>query len=471
MRNRDPAAQGDAVAINSSPAPAIGTESSAPSTSGRVATGAYPYYVLAVLIVLGLFAWIDRQILSIVLQSVKVEFSLTDTQLGLIGGVAFGLFYVTVALPVAWLADRLNRRVIIAASVALWSVMTALCGLTGGFWSLFLARMGVGIGEAGVSAPSQSMLADYFPPHRRGVVMGVLYSYVPLSYLVSYGFGGWLNEAFGWRTAFIIFGLPGLLLAALVHVTVREPPRAEAIAMGRSRVGSFPAALGNVTRLATLRRLSLAGACHALGMVAASVWLPAFFIRVHHMSSSAIGMRLALILGLGGLIGTFTGGQLADRARRRDERWYLWFCSLAVVSAVPFIVAMYLTRDASAALLLYIVPAILNHTVLGPTFASVQNISGGRHRALGVAFYLFAVNLISMGMGPLLIGYLSDLFHARYGNDGLRYSLLYVTSTASVCSGLFYFVSARSLTRDRDRLNTAAALTAVSAAASPVAGS
>ena len=421
------------------------------------ATHAYRYYVLGIMLLLGAFAWIDRQILSIVLQSIKVEFSFSDTQLGLIGGSAFGLFYATVAIPVAWLADRLNRRAIISISICIWSVMTALCSLVTGFTGLFLARMGVGIGEAGASPPAQSMLSDYFPAERRGWIMGLLYSYVPISYLVSFGLGGWVNDEIGWRKAFVVFGIPGVLLAALVHITVREPPRgySETVAP-RSKETAPPGlfeALRYILRRPTLRRLPFAGAAHAIGMVGASVWMPSYFIRVHHMTSAAIGIRLALIMGLGGLLGTLSGGFFADRlSKARGERWYAGFCAIAILTTLPFTVAIYLSDDPSIALLLFIVPSILNHMVLGPTFATVQNLTNIRHRALAAACYLFVVNLISLGFGPVLIGFLSDYLKVRYGDDGLRYSLLFLITLASGCAGLFYIASARTLENDLQRV-------------------
>lgn len=418
------------------------------------ATNLYRYYVLGMMILVGAFAWIDRQILSIVLESLKAEFTLSDTQLGLLGGVAFGLFYVAVAVPVASLADRLNRRTIIALSMGLWSVMTALCGLSTGYTSLFFARMGVGVGEAGAGAPSQALLGDYFPPERRGLVMGLLYSYIPLSYLVAYGLGGRVNDAMGWRMAFIIFGLPGVLIAIAVRLTVREPPRGLSEPNGAGRPAKpaprFAESLKYILGRRSLRLLPIAGAAHSVGMVGASVWLPAYFVRVHHMTSATVGMWLALIYGIAGLAGALSGGHLADRlaAKRNDERWYAWICAIAVAGTLPFTVAMYLTGDPWVAFALFVVPAALNHMLLGPVFAAVQNLAGLARRALAAACYMFVVNLVAMGLGPTIIGIVSDLTHARFGSDSLRYSLVGLICCANVISTTFFLLSAKSMNED-----------------------
>src|SRR5690606_22118481 len=205
---------------------AIGVRSM--KAAAGVASRAYRAYVLALLIAVGVLGWIDRNVFAILLQSIKAELALADTELGLLGGAAFGIFYATVGLPIARLADRTNRRTLLAVSLTLWSVMTALCGAAAGFATLFLARVGVGIGEAGGTPSSHSLLADYFPPERRGFAFAVLSLYIPLGFALGYLGGGWLNEAFGWRAAFAIVGLPGVLVAFVVRLTLREPRRGAA---------------------------------------------------------------------------------------------------------------------------------------------------------------------------------------------------------------------------------------------------
>jgi MFS family permease len=410
-------------------------------------TQRYKYYVLGVLVLVGACSWIDRQVLAIVLQSIKLEMSLTDTQLGLVGGVAFGLFYVALGLPVAWLADRYSRRNIIALATALWSGMTALTASATSFTSLFLCRLGVGIGEAGNAAPAQSLVSDYFPAHRRAFAMGVLYSYIPIGYLVSYSLGGWLNDTVGWRNAFILFGVPGLLLALLVRATVREPIRGAADnATTRHAEHDSPASLVVTLRYflsqSALRHLPLGGAAHGIGMFAMAIWLPAFFMRTHHMSSTAVGLRLALIMGVAGMLGTLGGGHLVDRcvSKTRDPRWCGWLCSAFLATTVPFTIAVFLVADANLALLLFIVPSVLNHMILGPVVAAMQNLAGINRRATAAAFYLFLVNLISAGLGPVLAGWLSDELQPRYGTEALRYSLLVLVPIMSSWASLHFFL-------------------------------
>jgi predicted MFS family arabinose efflux permease len=417
-------------------------------------TTRYSFYVLGVLVLIGACSWIDRQLLAIVLQSIKVDLSLSDTQLGLVAGVAFGLFYVAVGLPVACLADRYSRRNIIALATALWSGMTALTGSAGSYTTLFLCRLGVGIGEAGGAAPSQSLVSDYFPVHRRAFAMGVLYSYVPIGYLVSYSLGGWLNDTMGWRNAFVLFGLPGLVLALLVRFTVREPARGasenDTHPRTRREAPSFLATIGYFLRRPALRHLPLAGAAHGIGMFAVAVWLPAFFIRTHHMTSTAVGLRLALIMGVAGILGTLGGGLLVDRwvGKTSDPRWSGWLCAAFLAATIPFTAAVFLVSDATTALLLYFIPTVLNHMILGPVVAAVQNLAGVTRRAMAAAFYLFAVNLVASGLGPMLAGLLSDGLQAHYGADSLRYSLLFLVPTMSAWASVHFFLAGRTMHTD-----------------------
>jgi len=414
----------------------------------------YRWYVLGTLVTIGALSWIDRQLLSMVMQSVKNEFSLTDTQLGLLGGTAFGLFYVTVGLPVAWLADRFSRRNLIAAAVGFWSLMTALCGLATGYASLFAARIGVGIGEAGQAAPSQSMVSDYFPPHQRAFAMGVLYSFVPIGYLISYSAGGFFNDTIGWRSAFVLFGVIGMVVAVLFRFTVREPARgmSEPLTVARPTLPapSLGSTLLTFLLRPSIRHIALGGAAHGIGMFAAALWLPSFFIRTHHMSSTDVGLRLALLMGIGGLIGTLGGGLTIDRVVTRtcDKRWAVWLCGLFLTCVIPFTIAVYLSSGPTMAFVLFAVPAVLNHMILGPIVATMQSLGGVRRRAMAAAFYLLLVNLVSMGLGPLLVGVISDHLHAALGDDALRYSLLSVSTITTAWAATHLFLAGRTVVRD-----------------------
>lgn len=408
-------------------------------------------YVLALLVVIGIFAWTDRNVLSILLESIRRDFDFSDSQLGLLGGVAFGLFYATLGLPVAWMADRYNRVTLISVAIAIWSAATALCGLATGFLTLFLARVGVGIGEAGASPPAQSLISDYFPPERRAFALGIFYLYVPLGFVVGFLAGGWLNELFDWRVAFAVVGLPGLLLAALTRLTLAEPPRGLSERLGDSgETPSLPATIRYCWSRPSLRHLPLAGAIHGIGSFAAAVWLPSYFIRAYGLSSGKVGTWMAVAYGLGGGVGVLAGGYLADKLARRksDERWYPWSCAIYILAAAPFAGVVYLTDTPTTAFIALVAATLFTQMFLGPVTAIMQGLAGLRRRAVVAAFYLFLVNLISTGVGPLVVGMVSDHFGARFGTDSLRYALLLIVLVTSAWSAVHFALAARHVRKD-----------------------
>lgn len=410
-------------------------------------TAWYRRYVLGLLVLTGVVAWMDRNVFAVVLESIKAELELSDFSLGLLGGSAFGLFYATFGLPVAWLADRYRRSAVIASAVALWSGMTAACGLASGFGSLFAARVGVGIGEAGCAPPAQSLVCDYFAPNRRAGALGVLYLYIPCGFLLGFLGGGWVDAHFGWRTAFAALGAPGLLLSVLVALTLREPPRGRFDAAPAGTAPSLPSMLRHFVRSPALRQLPLAGAAHGVGAFAAALWLPAYLTRSFALSGDEAGLWLAVAYGVGGGAGVLAGGRLADTlvARTRDARWYAWGSALVVVTAVPFCALLYCSRRAAIALPALIVVTTLWHMFLGPVTATVQNLAGVRRRAGAAAFYLFLVNLLSAGVGPALVGSVSDRLHARLGDDALGAALLLVVSMTGLWAASHFLWAARRL--------------------------
>ena len=416
-------------------------------------TDRYRYTVVGLLIIVGIFSWVDRTIFAILLESIKQEFDFSDTELGMLGGLAFGLFYASVGLPVAWLCDNFNRRNIIAVALGVFSLMTALCGMATGFTSLFLARVGVGIGEAGGSPPSQSMISDYFPPERRAAAMGMFFMYLPLGTLVGYLVGGWVNQFFGWRQTFYVLGIPGVALAVLLLFILKEPPRG--LSEKRTVSGPSPSLWSTIKYFMTvpsLRLLPFAGAVHGIGVWGAQLWLPAYFTRVHGLSSGEIGTWFALVFGLGGAAGTLLGGMIVDRivTRTGDRRWYMWFSAIVILISTPLSVFVYMWSEPYAALMVLFIPTFIMHMFLGPVTAIVQTLSGVQRRAMGAAFYLFLSNLISMGLGPLVIGVTSDFFAADFGNLALRYSLVTLVSSTSVLAALLFFMTARNLREDLD---------------------
>lgn len=414
------------------------------------ASARYRAYVLGLLVVVGVVGWVDRNVFAVLLQSIKIEFALSDTALGLLGGVAFGVFYATLGLPVAWLADRYSRRSLLAGALALWSAFTAVCSLTTGVVGLFFARVAVGIGEAGGAPPSVSLVADYFPRERRAFALGILYLYIPLGFVVGYLAGGWLNDAVGWRATCLWLGLPGVLLAVIVRLTLREPPRQTLDE--RAPQGNAPPLLSTLREFISrpaLRHIPLGGAAHGAGAFAAALWLPAYFMRAFEMSSAVAGAWLALAYGLGGGLGVLCGGVVADTivTRTRDERWYAFWPVALLILSVPATLTLYLAGAPSVAVGALLVGAFLGHAFIGPVAALLQNLAGPGRRATAAAFYLFLVNLVSMGLGPLAVGLVSDALAARLGTDALRYALLAVVTTTTLLAALHFGLSAHALRR------------------------
>ena len=422
----------------------------APDNSAFRVSRDYLNYVVAVLWVVMLLRFVDLQIVAVLLESIRREFEVSDTLLGLMTGSAFAIFYGTLGVPIAWLADRHNRRNIIVAAVGLWSAMTALCGLAGNFTSLFIARMGVGVGEAGGQPPAYSLVSDYVPPEKRSSVFAILNSAVPFGVFCGFIIGGWVNQHYGWRAAFMVVGLPGVLIALLIWLTVREPPRG--LSDNRTDVAPVPLgeSLGYLWRTRSYRHLVLATTIFTLGAIGSGIWIPSFFVRVHGMANAEVAVWLAFIYGGGGVLGAMLGGYLADRlvARNNDKRWYAWLSAIAAAAILPFSFFVYLWPDPVTALLVHIGTTILMHSWMGPAYGTVQSIAGLPRRAMAAAVNGFAVNLLALGLGPLIVGAASDYFNARFGENSLRYSILAVVVVCYSWAALHFFLASRTLRQD-----------------------
>ena len=418
---------------------------------GFVVSRAYERYIVGLLLAVGVCSFIDRQIFSILLESIKQDLSLSDTEMGLLGGLAFSIFYVTVGIPIAWIADSANRRNIIAAAVGTWSVMTTLCGFSTGFLSLFVARVGVGVGEAGAAPPTQSLIADYVPPQRRGGVMAVLGLNLAIGIFLGFLFGGWIGQYFGWRVAFYVVGVPGVILAILVRVTLREPPRGHSETLdAREKRPSVFASLKYFLRRPTFRHMPVAAALYTVAAWAQLTWMPAFFIRVHHMESGAVGTWLGIIYGVFGATSVLLGGFLADKlaSKKRDDRWYPWVSGLATVIGLPVAPFVFLTAGPTPALIALCLLVLLSQTWIGPVNAMIAGVAGLKRRALASSMFYFMVNLISYGLGPLIIGIANDYFAPRYGNESMRYTLLTLTFVFQAWAAVHFFLAARHVRED-----------------------
>ena len=415
-----------------------------PYTSARAR-----YYALGLLTVVYTFNFVDRQLLSILQESIKADLLLSDQQLGLLTGFAFALFYTLAGIPIARYADRNNRRNVVAIAIALWSFMTAISGLVQNYLQLLLARIGVGVGEAGGSPPAHSMISDIFPPERRASALA-FYS-MGINFGILFGFlaGGWLNEFFDWRVAFFVVGAPGIVVALFVRYTLREPIRG--LMEDRQDVATdtpFPEVLKLLWSRLSFRHLAIGGALNAFAGYSSSNWTASFMIRSHDMSTGELGTWLALIMGVGGAIGVFWGSYIAERLAKFDVRWYMWMPTITGMICVPFMIATYVVEGAYTALIVSVVPGILFNVYLGNSLAMTHALVGLRMRAVASAILFFLINLIGMGLGPWGVGLLSDMLSVELGNESLRYAMLYLLPAAMGWSAVHFLLASRTLQKD-----------------------
>jgi MFS family permease len=411
------------------------------------------YYAVGVLTLVYTFNFIDRQLLAILQESIKIDLNLMDWQLGLLTGFAFALFYVTAGIPIARWADRSNRRNIIALAVGIWSLMTAISGLVQNYAQLLLARVGVGVGEAGGSPPAHSIISDIFPPENRAGALAFYSMGVNFGILFGFLAGGWLNEIFDWRVAFLVVGLPGILVALVVRFTLQEPIRG--LSENREATEESNVPFTDVLKLLwsrlSFRHMAFGAALNAFAGYSTSNWTASFMIRSHNMSTGELGTWLAGIMGLGGAIGVFCGGIIAERLALKDIRWYMRLPALTGVVCVPFMAATYLVDNAYTALIVSIVPGVLFNVYLGNTLAITHGLVGLRMRALASAILFFILNIIGLGIGPWLTGYLSDLLFPTFGDESLRHAMLYLLPAAMAWSATHLYLASRHLEGDLAR--------------------
>lgn len=423
------------------------------SVTGESRTLPGRHYVLGLLTFVYVFNFADRQILAILLQPIKEELLLSDTQLGFLSGIAFALFYVTLGLPIARLADRKKRVNIIAVSIAIWSLMTAVCGFATSFFQLLLARIGVGIGEAGCTPPAHSLISDYFRTEERSAALGVYSLGMSVGGFLGILLGGWIAELYGWRMAFFVVAVPGIFLAVLVKLTIKEPARgmADGVKSDSGADGEDVPAFLDVLRFLwarkSFRHATLGTSLLAATGFGSATWLPPFLYRVHGMSLGEIGTWLALITVVGGATGTMAGGFFGGRLIARDVRWHVWLPGIVMLAGIPFSIIGLLAGSKYLALGMFLIPTFLHSMYVGPTMALIQRQAPLRMRAMAVAVFFFFTNLIGMGGGPLLIGFISDMMTASFAENALRYALLSMM-VFTVWSGLHYLWAARYVTRD-----------------------
>jgi predicted MFS family arabinose efflux permease len=411
--------------------------------------------VLAILVVVYAVNFIDRNILSILLQPIKEELGASDTEMGLLTGFAFAVFYTFAGIPIARLADRHSRRAIMAIGIAFWSLLTALSGAARSFGMLALARIGVGIGEASATPAAHSLISDYFPPERRTRALAIYNTGSSLGILFGLALGGWLKEEIGWRMTFAVVGLPGLLVALWVWLAIPEPRRG--LSEARADSGEAPG-LGETLRFLasqrSYRHVAFAAALYACNGYGLLAWVPTFLVRVHDLGFAEIGVKVGLIVGISSAVGVLVTGALCDRLARSDVRWMVWIPALSTALLAPFYVVFTLAADTNLALLAFIPVNLATAVFAPPSYAIAQGLAQLRMRAMASAIMLFVINLIGLGLGPTLVGVLSDAFEPRFGAESLRYALLLALGL-TLWGTLHSLLAGRSLARDLARSATA----------------
>jgi MFS family permease len=406
----------------------------------------YQWYVVGVLVLGYVFNVIDRGVLGVLVQPIKAELKISDTAMGLLSGLAFAFCYAVMGVPIARLADRWSRVSVLSLAIAVWSIATASCGAAINYVTLLISRSMTAVGEAGGSPPSHSLISDYFGSSTRATALAVYAMSVPVGTAIGNYASGHFNDWFGWRKAFVLVGLPGLVVALIVFLTIKEPPRGYSDGPARKPRPQAPPFF-EVFRFLLTRKsfmhMSVATAAHSVMWYAGSNWNPAFFMRSHNMTTSQAGSYLA-IFALVGAIGSFLGGFLSDRISTKagDMRWYMWVPGIACLTMVPLQFAAYLSPDMSYVVPSFTLMVVLASMFFGPSFAVAQSIATVRMRAVSASVLLFIQSIIGLSIGPFLVGVFSDLLAPRAGISSLRYAMV-IVGVANIWAAFHYMMGGR----------------------------
>lgn len=439
-------------------------ETAIPSPVINPVSAAYRRYALWVLLIIYTLNFLDRQVVNILAEPIKRDLGLADWQLGMMSGLAFAVFYTVLGIPIARLAERKNRPMIIGASVAAWSVFTVLCGFAQNFWQLIIARIGVGVGEAGCTPASHSLISDYVPKEKRASAIAFYSIGTPLGTLAGMAMGGLVADAYGWRVAFMVAGAPGLLFALVAIFTLIEPRRQLAADLAARAVNqiSFAAALAVLATKKTFWLVAFAASIKAFVGYGHAPFTASFFFRNHGVelaqtaalfglkSAGFLGLALGLIGGTAGVIGAWLGGVLADKLGAKDLRAYVVVPAIASVITIPFFIVAVSLDSAVAAGLLLVVPALLGTLWYGPVYATAQSIVDPAMRATASAVLLFIINLVGLGLGPLAVGALSDLLAGPMGlgeAQGVRWALI-VSSLFGLIAFVLFWLARKTIRED-----------------------
>ena len=406
-------------------------------------------FILGCLTFIYAISFVDRQIVSILIEPIKNDLMLTDTQLGLMSGFAFALFYATLGIPIAAIADRGNRKNIIAISLALFSAMTVLCGTATTFAQMLFYRMGVGVGEAGTSPPSHSIISDLYGPESRSSAMSIFALGAPIGIFLGFAIGGLVAHLWGWRTAFWVAGLPGIAMSLLTYFFVKEPRRglSEKPKLHTEIPPKFITVLVLLWHKRSAFHLIMGATIVLFSGYSFTTWASSFLIRSYNIGLTSAGIALATTIGIGGAIGAISSGFLADKLRKRDVRWPCWMICIAITLSIPFSLTGYAVNSLYFSLFLLMVPAIVASFYFGPTMAMLHGVVVIEARAITSAITLFIINLIALGLGPAFTGYLSDCLEGYFAHNSLRYALM-IISIMPLWAVYHFYSASKHISRD-----------------------
>ncbi len=408
---------------------------------------ANPNLVLSMLLVVYIFNFVDRQILSILAAPIQADLQLSDGEMGLLGGLAFALLYSTLAVPLAVLADKTSRSWVITVSLVLWSGFTAVCGLAQGFWHIFLARLGVGIGEAGGVAPSYAVIGDYFPSEKRARALSIYSLGIPIGSAVGVLAGGYIAATVDWRLAFFVVGLAGLLIAPIFKLLVKDKPKAPATSIASATAPSLSETAGILARKPSFWLLSFGAASSSMLGYGIAFWLPSLLIRSFDFSLVQASQFFGALLLFGGVAGVLAGGWLGDKLGGKDKAYYSWIPALAFVLGAPMFALGIASSSAAFAFVLFVIPQALVYIWLGPVLSAVQHLVQPAARSTASALFLLINNLIGLGGGIYALGAFSEFLAPFYGEEALRYSMLYSLALYGVAA-LLMSLAGPALRRD-----------------------
>ena len=412
----------------------------------------YRGYVLGVLFFVYAFNWADRTIIMVLMEPMKVDLGLSDTQLGFLSGIAFALFYALAGIPIARWADRGRRVKAIALALIVWSSMTVAFGLAKNFVTLVITRIGIAIGVAGLNPPALSLISSYYEPERRARAISIYSSGIAVGSLVGTLAAAWIADSMGWRMAYIVVGLPGILFGLVVWLTIREP--ANGRTSGQAGIEQAPRA--NFREACTylwarrsFRQMLLATGVTSFVSYGSETWISVLLIRIHGMGIGETGTWLAMIWGIAGIAGTLAGGYLADLGARRDRRWYMWLPAWTQLIASPLFLLVFLLPNGLAATAVYAIPYFLVNIWLAPVFAMTQSLTPVSMRATAAAILFAWMVLIGQGFGAQAVGLLSDLLANTLGVESVRWALV-ICGLFNFLGAVHYFLAAKSIRQDLD---------------------